>query len=326
MTALAEAVVERPIAELAIHTEDLTKAYGSLIAVDRLNLSVPEGSTYAIIGPNGAGKTTTFLILSTLLRPTSGSATVFGVSPEDDPLAVRRVLGYMPDFFGVYDDVRVSEYLDFFAAAYKIAPSVRKSIVPDLLELVDLSHKRDAFVESLSRGMKQRLGLARALIHDPRLLILDEPASGLDPRARVEFRELLLELRRMGKTVLISSHILTELGEVATDVGILEAGRLIAQGKPEEIIHGMDQRRAFTVRLLSDDAVDRCLAVLHAHDAVVEAEAEDGGCRFWTVGDDAVIADIHGHLARAGLPVVGFTEVRTGLEDLFMKVTKGIVQ
>lgn len=325
MSAPAE-VVPAADTTFAIQTEDLTKRYGSLVAVDRLNLSVPEGSIYGLIGPNGAGKTTTFLILSTLLQPTSGSATVFGVKPDDDPLAVRRELGYMPDFFGVYDDVRVSEYLDFFAAAYRIPTQLRKSIVPDLLELVDLSRKRDAFVESLSRGMKQRLGLARSLIHDPRLLILDEPASGLDPRARVEFRELLLELRRMGKTVLISSHILTELGEVCTDVGILEAGRLIAQGEPDDIILGMDQRRAFSVRLLTPADQERAVAILQEHPAVLESHAGDGVCLLWTSGDDAVVADIHAHLARSGVPVIGFTETRTDLEDLFMKITKGTVQ
>ncbi|MGH2768624.1 MAG: ABC transporter ATP-binding protein, partial [Actinomycetota bacterium] len=197
----------------AIWTEGLSKSYGSLEAVHDLNLSVPAGSVYALVGPNGAGKTTTFQILATLLRPTSGRARIKGRDATSEPYEVRRLLGYMPDFFGVYDDVRVEEYLDFFASAYRMPADQRKRVVADLLELVDLSHKSEAFVESLSRGMKQRLGLARALVHDPQVLILDEPASGLDPRARVEFRELVLELQRMGKAVLISSHILSELEE-----------------------------------------------------------------------------------------------------------------
>ena len=313
-------------APAAVETIALRKTYGSLVAIDHLDLRVPAGTIYGLIGPNGAGKTTTFSVLSTLLTPTSGAASIMGHDPVEDPVEVRRVLGYMPDFFGVYDDVKVREYLDFFAAAYRLPASSRRAVVSDLLELVDLSHKAESFVDSLSRGMKQRLGLARALVHDPKVLILDEPASGLDPRARVELRELMLELQRMGKTVLISSHILSELEEVCTYIGILEAGRLLVQGRPSEIAMTGQGGRNFRVRLADPAAGPAAIAALAAHEGVsLPAEAE-GAVTFLLSGDDSAAAAVLADLVGAGLSVVEFREVTTGLEELFMQVTKGVVQ
>src|SRR3981189_479628 len=213
-----------------IETRDLTKMYGELYALDRLNLTLDQGDVYGFIGPNGAGKTTTMRILATLLNPTWGEATVCGYSIYNGAKEIRRAIGYMPDFFGVYDDMKVIEYLEFFAAAYRIKGPARKKICEEVLELVDLTYKRDALVTSLSRGMTQRLGLARVLLHDPKVLLLDEPASGLDPRARIEIRELLKELKKMGKTILISSHILPELADLCNKVGIIERGELIFAG------------------------------------------------------------------------------------------------
>ncbi|MFL7790503.1 MAG: ABC transporter ATP-binding protein, partial [Anaerolineae bacterium] len=218
-----------------VETRGLVKRYGRLMAVKGLDLVVEEGAVFGFVGPNGAGKTTTMRILATLLRPTSGEAWVAGCSVYKQRRDVRRAIGYMPDFFGVYGDMRVWEYLDFFSACYEIPADARRQLVGDLLELVDLSHRRDDYVDALSRGMKQRLCLARALAHDPKVLILDEPASGLDPRARVEIRELLRELQAMGKTIFVSSHILSEIEEVCTHIGIIEAGQLVATGTMEEM-------------------------------------------------------------------------------------------
>jgi ABC-2 type transport system ATP-binding protein len=217
-----------PEPEAVIRTVNLTKQYGrGLLALDELNLTLHRGDVFGFIGPNGAGKSTTMKILCGLLEPTSGQAFVLGRDVADNGQFIRRMVGYMPDFFGVYEDLTVSEYLDFFAAAYGVPRGRRRKIIADVLELTDLSFKRQANVDSLSRGMQQRLGLARVLVHDPPVLLLDEPASGLDPRARIEIRELLKELQRMGKTILISSHILSELGEFCNKLGIIERGRLI---------------------------------------------------------------------------------------------------
>ncbi|HJR46408.1 MAG TPA: ABC transporter ATP-binding protein [Actinomycetota bacterium] len=313
-------------APAAVETIALRKTYGSLVAIDHLDLRVPTGTIYGLIGPNGAGKTTTFSVLSTLLTPTSGAASIMGHDPVEAPTEVRRVLGYMPDFFGVYDDVKVHEYLDFFAAAYRLPAASRRAIVSDLLELVDLSHKADSFVDSLSRGMKQRLGLARALVHDPQVLILDEPASGLDPRARVELRELMLELQRMGKTVLISSHILSELEEVCTYIGILEAGRLLVQGRPSEISGTGEGGRNFRVRLADPAKATEAVAVLVQQRGVSLPNEAESGVTFLLSGDDEAAAQVLSSLVAAGVAVTEFREMTTGLEELFMKVTKGVVQ
>src|SRR5438876_8295100 len=236
--------------ETIVETQNLTKRYGNFTALTDLNLSIEMGSIYGFIGPNGAGKTTTMRILATLLEPSGGQAWVAGYPVTEAPEEVRKRIGYMPDFFGVYDNMKVWEYLDFFAAAYNVPPEKRKGLIDDLLALVDLSAKRDSFVEQLSRGMKQRLCLARTLVHEPELLILDEPASGLDPRARIELRELLKELRNLGKTILVSSHILTELAEMCTHVAIIERGHLLVNGKIGDILRALQPAREIYVRVL----------------------------------------------------------------------------
>src|SRR3954454_8286751 len=235
-----------------IETNDLTKMYGELYALNRLNLTLNQGDVYGFIGPNGAGKTTTMRILATLLNPTWGEATVCGYSIYTGAKEIRRSIGYMPDFFGVYDDMKVIEYLEFFAAAYRIQGPARKKICEEVLELVDLTYKRDALVTSLSRGMTQRLGLARVLLHDPQVLLLDEPASGLDPRARIEIRALLKELRNMGKTILVSSHILPELADICNKIGIIEQGCLLVNGDVQTAIRQVQKHAVYLVAVAND--------------------------------------------------------------------------
>jgi ABC-2 type transport system ATP-binding protein len=295
--------VPSPGAGLAVHVRGLTKVYGSLRAVDSLDLDVPVGSVFGIIGPNGAGKSTTFSVLASLLLPTSGHVRVLGRDPVDEADEVRTVMGYMPDVLGVYDNVRVDEYLRFFAGAYRIPKAGWNDLIGGLLELVDLTGKRDAMVNSLSRGMKQRLSLARALVHDPQLLILDEPASGLDPRARVDLRVLLQELQSMGKTIVISSHILPELQEVCTDVAIMEAGRLLASGSPRSILDQVGAGRKVRVRY-ADGSTEE-------HRVVGPAEQAALLRRLVTAGEREVVE---------------FTELGGDLEDLFLSITQGVVQ
>ncbi|MCP4224068.1 MAG: ABC transporter ATP-binding protein [Actinomycetia bacterium] len=285
-----------------VSTRGLTKRYGSLMALDQLDLDVPRGSVFGMIGPNGAGKSTTFAILATLLRPTAGTAMVCGADPIRQSKEVRRRLGYMPDVMGVYDRLRVDEYLEFHAAAYGIARSEWPELIEGLLELVDLDVKRDAMVDELSRGMKQRLSLARALVHDPDLLILDEPASGLDPRARIEFRVLLGELQRLGKTVLISSHILAELQQMCSDIAVIEAGRLLASGPPEAILEQLGSGRRVNVRFLDGETAD------------------------YPVADEGEQANLLKRLISEGREVTEFTVKTHDLEDLFLQITEGIVQ
>jgi ABC-2 type transport system ATP-binding protein len=316
-------VTEEAEADPVVSTSALTKVYGVTRAVDGMDLEVPLGAVYGLIGPNGAGKTTTFSILATLLAPTSGAAEVCGIDVMTEPYEVRKVLGYMPDAFGLYDDIRVSEYLDFFASAYRLPASQRRSVVPDLLELVDLTPKADEYVESLSRGMKQRLGLARALIHDPQVLILDEPASGLDPRARQEFRELVLELQRMGKTLVISSHILPELQQMCTHIGVLEGGKLLAEGSPEDILSKIGQGRAYKLKLADPGSEPRALEILTASELVSGAVCEGGECLFVLNAGEQEAAGLLGEVIRSGVRVSEFSETKTDLEDLFLKITKG---
>jgi len=289
-------------AGMAVSTRALSKHYGSLCALDGLDLDVAPGSVYGVIGPNGAGKSTTFAVLATLLKPTSGSARVFGIDPVSEPREVRARIGFMPDVMGVYDRLRVDEYLEFHAAAYGVPRSEWPELVSGLLALVDLDVKTDSMVDDLSRGMKQRLSLARCLVHDPDLLILDEPASGLDPRARIEFRELLAELRRMGKTILVSSHILSELEQMCTDIAVIEAGRLLASGEPRSILDRLGGARRVTVRF---------------------AGGETAG---YPVADEAAQAALLRSLVAEGREVVEFTLDKQGLEELFLQITEGIVQ
>jgi ABC-2 type transport system ATP-binding protein len=318
-----------------IEMRGLTKRYRQLTAVEELDLSVEEGTVFGFVGPNGAGKTTTMRILATLLRPTAGEAWVAGHSVVDERRAVRRAVGYMPDFFGVYGDMKVWEYLDFFAACYEIPAETRRQLVDDLLELVDLTHRREDYVDALSRGMKQRLCLARALAHDPQVLILDEPASGLDPRARIEIRELLRELQAMGKTIFVSSHILSEIEEVCTHVGIIEEGHLVAVGTLDEMRKRIQAQRVVSIGLLGQDEDQRGRAIQDAQawlegwpDVVqVEPAAENGAgdLRVTFSGDDEALVRLLRDMVGAAIPVAMFREETGDLEDVFMRLTKGVV-
>jgi len=310
-----------------VEARGLTKRYGRLEALKELDLTVEEGAIFGFVGPNGAGKTTTMRILATLLRPTAGEAWVAGHSVLKERRDVRRAIGYMPDFFGVYGDMKVWEYLDFFAACYEIPAETRRQLTDDLLELVDLAHRREDYVDALSRGMKQRLCLARSLAHDPRLLILDEPASGLDPRARVEIRELLRELQAMGKTIFVSSHILSEIGEICTHVGIIEAGELVATGTLAEMRQLIQSQRVVRVGLTG--RAEEAQAWLADRADVVQVEPvvdNSGGDLLVTfAGGDEPLAQLLSQMVGVGFSVVMFREESGDLEDVFMRLTKGIV-
>ena len=315
---------------LIIETRELVKRYSRFTAVSGLSLAVPEGAIYGFVGPNGAGKTTTMRILTTLTRPSEGQAHVAGYSVTAHPRAVRRAIGYMPDEFGVYDDMRVWEYLDFFAACYDIPENERRRLIDDLLELVDLTHRRDDMVDKLSRGMKQRLSLARTLAHDPEVLILDEPASGLDPRARVEIRELLVELAGMGKTIFFSSHILADVSEICTHIGIIEAGQMVIQGSVAEMRAQLTPWREIVVTLADSAAVGTVRGLLQDLPQVLEInllEPRDERTRLAVhyEGDDAGVAGLNRALALADIGVLGFQEETRDLESLFMNVTRGVV-
>ncbi|MBN2312600.1 MAG: ABC transporter ATP-binding protein [Sedimentisphaerales bacterium] len=306
-----------------IETKNLTKNYGDLTAVDNLNLTIKAGDIFGFIGPNGAGKTTTMRILVTLLEPTRGQALVDGLDVCKQGKEVRKRVGYMPDFMGVYDDLKVFEYLEFFAAAFGIERSKRKSIVDGVLELTDLQSKQAATVDSLSRGMQQRLGLARVLIHDPKVLVLDEPASGLDPRARIEIRELLRELKRMGKTIMISSHILSELEEICDHVGIIEHGQLVFSGTIEEIRPRLGIHSKVRVRVATNQ--EKAVELLSALPQVnqVQALGDDIAVSFNEGQDgDGIIART---LVKADLDVISIQPERLKLDDAFLQLTKGIV-
>ncbi|MFL5328988.1 MAG: ABC transporter ATP-binding protein [Gemmataceae bacterium] len=310
-----------------IETRDLTKTYGDLYALNRLTLKLEKGDVYGFIGPNGAGKTTTMRILATLLNPTWGEATVCGYSIYNNAKEIRRVIGYMPDFFGVYDDMKVIEYLEFFAAAYRIKGPERKKKCDQVLDLVDLGYKRQALVTSLSRGMTQRLGLARVLLHEPQVLLLDEPASGLDPRARIEMRGLLKELRKMGKTILVSSHILPELADICNKIGIIERGKLLFDGDVQAAIKQVQQRSVYDVRL-SDGQLPAGENLLKALAEVesVDRKEDDGILRVTLkegITDGSFIADA---VVKNGLKLSMLREEEIDLEDVFMGITKGITQ
>jgi ABC-2 type transport system ATP-binding protein len=314
---------------IIIEIEGLTKQYGTLTALNNFSLNIEKGAVVGFIGPNGAGKTTTMRILTTLLKPTSGQAWVAGHSVSKEPKEVRRAIGYMPDFFGVYEDMKVWEYLDFFAACYDIPVGTRASMIDDLLSLVDLNHKKDAFVDTLSRGMKQRLCLARTLAHDPQVLVLDEPASGLDPRARIEMRELLRELKNMGKTIFFSSHILSEVADICTSIAILEAGNLIAYGDMSEMKRQLRPHRLIQVRVLGDivplqEAIMRAEMVM---DVITPAEADlpPDTIRFDFTGNDEELSQLLSDLVQQDILLLGFSEETGDLEDVFLQVTRGIV-
>jgi len=301
-----------------------TKRYGDFVAVDDLSFAIGAGEIFGFIGPNGAGKSTTIRFLATLLRPTEGEGRVAGHSVVADPMAVRRVIGFMPDDFGVYDGMKVWEFLDFFAVAYKIPRSQRRLIIGQVLELLDLTAKRDDYVNGLSKGMKQRLCLAKTLVHDPPVLILDEPASGLDPRARLEMKALLTELKGMGKTILISSHILSELADFCTSIGIIERGKLLAAGSIQEIQRQLRAHRVLKVRVL-DESTDRASALLRDQPGVDTVESFDHTITAEFHGDETDLAGLLGRLVAAGVAVHSFSEEDLSLEEVFMMITKGIV-
>jgi ABC-2 type transport system ATP-binding protein len=302
-----------------IRTDSLVKRYGRVRALEGLSLTVPAGSIYGFIGQNGAGKTTTLRVLATLLLPDGGSAEVAGVDVLRHPYEIRRLVGYMPDFFGVYDDLKVGEYLEFYASLHGMGGPSAISLRDSLLDLVDLGHKRDEYVEGLSRGMQQRLCLARALIHDPAVLLLDEPASGLDPIARVEMRELLKELGRMGKTILISSHILSELADLCTHVGIIASGRLVREGTVKDILW-VAERPAYRLRVLRD--AERAAALLESAPGVVAVSVEDDEVHFHCEGGAESAAAALAAVVQDGIPVVRFAEMENSLEETFLKLAR----
>ncbi len=334
-----------------IETINLTKRYGELVALNNLNLTINEGDCFGFIGPNGAGKTTTIKILATLLKPSSGQANIAGLTIGYQNRQIRPMVGYVPDFMGAYEDMVVTEYLEFFAASYAIHGAQRKKVINDVLELTDLTYKATAEVNSLSRGMQQRLSVARVLLHDPKVLLMDEPASGLDPRARIEMRELLKELRRMGKTILISSHILPELAELCNVVGIIERGQLLFSGTVEEIVRRAKMGHVLHVGVV--DRVEQAVEVLGKvpgvkkasimTDAEAPAQAMNaagkgkggagagvGAGRLIQVSYDDEgghsFTDIPNILINQGFRLTKFTEEPVNLETAFMRLTKGMVQ
>jgi ABC-2 type transport system ATP-binding protein len=311
------------MSELAVETINLCRRYGRTLALDRLNLAIPQGAIFGFIGPNGAGKSTTLRLLAGLLAPSSGSVRLMGQALERDPRVAQQFVGYMPDFFGVYDDLRAWEYLDFFARCHRLPPKERRTTVDALLELVGLADKREAFVQTLSRGMQQRLCLAHALVHDPQVLLLDEPASGLDPRARVELRELLRALRDLGKTILLSSHILSELAEVCTTIGVIDHGRLLASGTVEEVRRKLSSGQNVRVRLLGEG--QRAAALLWGLPSVLAVYAQDETGHELLVevdGDARERAALLARLLAEGLEVSDFYLAEDDLEDLFLRLTE----
>jgi ABC-2 type transport system ATP-binding protein len=305
-----------------IKTQELTKAYGDLRAINNLNLELVEGDLFGYIGPNGSGKTTTMRILATLLQPTWGEASVCGYSIYTHPKDIRRMIGYMPDFFGVYDDMKVIEYLEFFAAAYRIKGLARRKICDEVLELVDLGYKRDAFVTSLSRGMTQRLGLARVLLHDPKVLLLDEPASGLDPRARIEIRGLLKELRKMGKTIMVSSHILPELADICNKVGIIERGELLVNANVSDVMKQVRQRTLLNVRVTAN--LEAAAKLLEQSTLVEKVEIHEGKIMVTLQENVEDYSELPTVLVQNGYKLNLFQEDEINLETAFMALTKGI--
>ncbi|MFJ8066528.1 ATP-binding cassette domain-containing protein [Psychrobacillus sp. NPDC096426] len=307
-----------------IEIKGLTKKYGSFYALNDLNLTLKEGTVFGFVGANGAGKSTTFSILATLLQPTSGDAFVNGKSVKADAHEVRKQIGYMPDFFGVYDQLKANEYLDFYGASYGISEKEREILIPQLLELVNLSHKRYEYVDLLSRGMKQRLCLARSLIHDPKVLILDEPASGLDPRARVEMRDILRQLKEMGKTILISSHILPELAEMCDEIGVIDGGRLIAHGSVADIQAQLAGEKQITVKLKG--LLENAISFFEEDPFVskVEAAMEKNAITFTYRGTEEDQINLLKKALNHSLSILSFSETETDLEDVFMEITKGV--
>jgi len=305
-----------------IKTCDLTKVYGETKAIDGLNLELQEGDLYGYIGPNGSGKTTTMRILATLLQPSWGEAYVCGYSIYTHPKEIRRLVGFMPDYFGLYDDMKVIEYLEFFAACYRIKGPTRRKLCEQMLELVDLAYKRDALVTSLSRGMTQRLGLARVLLHDPQVLILDEPASGLDPRARIEIRNLLKQLRAMGKTIMVSSHILPELADICNKVGIIERGKLLVSAEVAEVMRQVRQQPVLKIKVVTNQ--EQAARLLEEHPSVERVDIRDGHIFATLYKGVEDYSDLPSYLINAGHKLTLFQEEEINLETAFMALTKGL--
>jgi ABC-2 type transport system ATP-binding protein len=308
----------------AVQTFGLSRIYGNLLALNGLNLCVNKGDLFGFIGSNGAGKTTTLRILATFLAPSGGRAEVLGHDIVQQADAVRRIIGYMPDFFGVYKDMEVTEYLDFFGACYKIPTAKREQTVHDVLELVGLSEKRGALIGALSRGMQQRLGLARVLIHDPQVLLLDEPASGLDPRARIEVMAILQELQRLGKTIIISSHILSELQNLCNRVAIIEKGKLIYTGAVQGVRDQLATGRVFWAKVMGDEP--RAIELLKARAEVTDVALEEGRLKVTLRDHDTDPGCVAETLVKGGLRLVGLEEEELGLEEVFLRVTRGDTQ
>jgi ABC-2 type transport system ATP-binding protein len=309
-----------------ISIQRLTKRFGTLTAVDDLSLEIGAGEIFGFIGPNGAGKSTTMKILACLLRPDEGSAMVGGLDVTTQGQQIRRILGYMPDFLGVYEDLTVDEYLQFFAAAFKIPRVRRRAIVDSVLELTDLTSKKKALVDSLSRGMQQRLGIARVLIHDPKVLLLDEPASGLDPRARIEMRSLIQELGRMGKSIMVSSHILSELAEMCTSIGIIERGKLLYSGSIADAYARVRTGERIAIRLEPPSTPEHAEAVLLGEPRVSRITRDGDQVLVELVPDQLSHHFLLELLVNSGMRVAAFSPQQIKLEDAFLKLTKGALQ
>ncbi len=306
-----------------IKTVDLTKKYGDAFAIKSIDLDLQPGDLFGFIGPNGAGKTTTMRIIATLLEPSWGEAYVCEHSVHTAPKEIRRLVGYMPDFFGVYDDMTVVEYLEFFAASYRIKGEARKQRVDEMLDVVDLDFKRDAFANTLSRGQTQRLGLARTLLHDPQVLLLDEPLSGLDPRARIEMRNLLRRLGEMGKTIIVSSHILPELADVCNKIGIIDKGELKQNATKAEVIRMVREHTVLVIQPAQRDKLDDVAKLLEGHPKVQGCELGDDAMRVVLKSDTDDYSDLPTLLIENGIALRRFTEEELDLESAFMALTKG---
>ncbi|WP_352419082.1 ABC transporter ATP-binding protein [Proteiniborus sp.] len=307
-----------------IKIENLTKQYGKFTAVDNLFLEIKEGEIFGFVGPNGAGKTTTLKMISTLLKPTSGNIFIDDIDVSKNIKEARNSIGYMPDFFGVYDNLKVDEYLEFYADIAGLNKADKKKMLGELLELVDLSHKVDAYVDSLSRGMKQRLCLARSLIHNPRFLILDEPASGMDPRARVQMKDILRELKRMGKTILISSHILPELAELCTSIGIIERGKIVISGTVDEIMKKVSGTNGVRIKVLNN--TEKAINLLMEEPLVSDIYDNDNIIEFGFSGNEEDMANLIKRLVLKEISLASFNPLQSNLEEIFMQVTKGDVE
>lgn len=304
-----------------LRLEAVTKKYGKFTAVEDLSLEIKEGEIFGFVGPNGAGKTTTMKMIATLLKPTSGKVYIDGIEVNGNLKEVRNIIGYMPDFFGVYDSLKVDEYLEFYGDVAGLSKEMRENMITDLLSLVDLSSKRGAYVDTLSRGMKQRLCLARSLMHNPKLLILDEPASGMDPRARVQMKEILRELKKMGKTILISSHILPELAELCTSIGIIEHGKMAISGTVEEIMARVQKTNLMKIKLI--DSVEKAITLLKEEPTVSNIYDKENTIEFEFQGDQTATVQLIKNLMNKDIPIISFNQLESNLEEIFMKVTKG---